>query len=79
MDIVRLLACYGSIKSSYWKEDFIEPYFFVISGFFSNSFATFTFQTFEVKLSILLRQDQLDALEKLTREIMADRGEKIAA
>lgn len=32
------------------------------------------FRTFEVKLSILLREDQLDTLEKLTREIMANRG-----
>jgi len=31
------------------------------------------FRTFEVKLSILLREDQLDTLEKLTREIMANR------
>jgi aminoglycoside phosphotransferase family enzyme len=32
------------------------------------------FKTFEVKLSILLRQDQLDFLEKTTREIMATRA-----
>jgi len=31
------------------------------------------FRTFEVKLSILLREDQLEILEKLTREIMANR------
>jgi hypothetical protein len=31
------------------------------------------FQTFEVKLSILLREDQLDFLEQLTREIMTSR------
>lgn len=33
------------------------------------------FKTFEVKLSILLRQDQLDFLEKTTRGIMATRTE----
>lgn len=31
------------------------------------------FETFEVKLSILLRGDQLDFLEKLTREVMKKR------
>ena len=31
------------------------------------------FRTFEVKLSILLRDDQLEFLEKLTRDIMANR------
>jgi len=32
------------------------------------------FRTFEVKLSILLRENQLDFLEKLTREIMTSRN-----
>lgn len=32
------------------------------------------FRTFEVKLSILLRENQLDFLEKLTREIMSSRN-----
>lgn len=31
------------------------------------------FKTFEVKLSILLREDQLEFLEKLTREVMSNR------
>jgi hypothetical protein len=31
------------------------------------------FQSFEVKLSILLREDQLETLDRLTREIMANR------
>lgn len=31
------------------------------------------FKTFDVKLSILLRDDQLEFLEKLTRDIMANR------
>ena len=31
------------------------------------------FKSFEVKLSILLREDQLEFLEKLTREMMSKR------
>lgn len=31
------------------------------------------FETFEVKLSILLREDQLEFLERMTREIMGNR------
>lgn len=34
------------------------------------------FKSFEVKLSILLREDQLEFLEKLTREIMSKRDSK---
>lgn len=40
----------------------------------SNTTEVPKFSSFEVKLSILLREDQLSFLEKLTREIMTNRN-----